>query len=613
MFNARPDRPWLPAGPTERLLRVEITVPRPEGSLARKPVHLSLVIDRSGSMSGEKLRLALEAARQAIRTLQPGDRFSVVTFDHQVEVPIPSTEATPGARLRAEAALDTVTARGNTDLGGGWLRGCAEVSAHLPEDAIGRVLLLTDGQANHGITSPDELTSRARAQRLRRVTTSTIGLGEGFNEFLLGRLSEEGGGNFYFAARADELPGFVGREIGEVLSVVARDAALVIRAPGGVEVASLNDYPCTRDGGTCSFSLGSLPGGRVLAPMFRLRFPAGALGETLVVDVALTDRDGALTKEPCTLAWPRVAEEQARAQPADPEVLRAAAALDAARARRVALGLNDDRLWQEAASTLADAASRLRGYADGDPEIRAEADRLDAERDAYSRPMSSLSKKSHYYDAMMAMKMGGGGRGRARQGPRVLGVSTAARLAPLLQTASQALGGVRGAPAFDVDVTFPGSPLPAGPLSQRGEDELVADADALDPGALKVVFVEQPLTDRWFSHWHPGHRTAVISLAGLDQLISLPAASFVAYELLLYGLHALSADYEPAKLLHTETLACLFDLCQQKAEVAIKLQAGHICAGCLGKLSAVGLDRDVVTQLWRAVQALAQSGTSTGR
>ncbi|WP_437534988.1 VWA domain-containing protein [Sorangium sp. So ce726] len=608
MFNARPDRPLLPAEPSERLIRVELTAPRPEGSQARKPVHLSLVIDRSGSMSGEKLRLALEAARQTIRTLQPGDRFSVVTFDHQVEVPIPSTEATPGARLRAEAALDTVTARGNTDLGGGWLRGCAEVGAHLPEDAIGRVLLLTDGQANHGITSPDELTSRARSQRLRRVTTSTIGLGEGFNEFLLGRLSEEGGGNFYFAARADELPGFVGREIGEVLSVVARDAALLIRAPEGVEVESLNDYPCTRDGGTRSFSLGSLPGGMVLAPMFRLRFPAGAIGETLLVNVALTDRDGALSKEPWTLAWPRVAEEQVRAQPVDREVLRAAAALDAARARRVALGLNDDRRWQEAASTLADAANRLRSYADGDPEIRTEADRLDAERDSYSRPMSSLSKKSHYSDAMMAMKMGG--RGRARPpGPRVLGVPTAARLAPLLWTASQALGGVKGAPAFDVDLSFQGSPLRADPLSQRDEDELVAGADSLDPGALKVVFVEQPLPDRWFSHWHRGHRTAVISLAGLDQLISLPAASFVAYELLLYGLHALSAEYEPAKLLHTETLACLFDLCQQKAEVGLKLQAGHLCAGCLGKLSTVGLDRDVVTQLWRAVQALAQPGT----
>ncbi|WP_437907653.1 VWA domain-containing protein [Sorangium sp. So ce327] len=611
MFNARPDRPLLPAEPSERLIRVEITVPRPEGSQARKPVHLSLVIDRSGSMSGEKLRLALEAARQAIRTLQPGDRFSVVTFDHQVEVPIPSTEATPSARLRAEAALDTVTARGNTDLGGGWLRGCAEVGAHLPEDAIGRVLLLTDGQANHGITSPDELTSRARSQRLRRVTTSTIGLGEGFNEFLLGRLSEEGGGNFYFAARADELPGFVGREIGEVLSVVARDAALVIRAPEGVEVESLNDYPCTRDGGTCSFSLGSLPGGMVLAPMFRLRFPAGAIGETLPVNVALTDRDGALSKEPWTLAWPRVAEEQIRAQPADREVLRAAAALDAARARRVALGLNDARRWQEAASTLADAANRLRGYADGDPEILAEADRLDAERDAYSRPMSSLSKKGHYFDAMMAMKMGV--RGRARPGPQVLGLPTAARLAPLLRTASQALGGVKGAPAFDVDESLQGSPIPAGPLSQRDEDELAADADLLDPGALKVVFVEQPLPDGWFSHWHPGSRTAVISLAGLDQLISLPAASFVAYELLLYGLHALSAEYEPAKLLHAETLACLFDLCQQRSEVGLKLQAGHVCAGCLGKLSTVGLDRDVVTQLWRAVQALAQSGTSTGR
>src|SRR5262245_4540621 len=117
MLTVRSDRALISTEPSEGLLWAALLVPRPREIEARKPLHLSLVIDRSGSMSGDKLRLALEAARQAIRLLKLGDRFSVVTFDHEIEVPVPSTEATPEARRRAEAALDTVTSRGNTDLG----------------------------------------------------------------------------------------------------------------------------------------------------------------------------------------------------------------------------------------------------------------------------------------------------------------------------------------------------------------------------------------------------------------------------------------------------------------------------------------------------------------
>jgi serine/threonine protein kinase len=602
--TVRTDRTRLPIEPSDRLLRVTLRVPEAEGIEARKPVHLSLVIDRSGSMDGEKLHLALQAARQAIRSLQPGDRFSVVTFDNNVEVPVPSTDVTPEARLRAEAALARVTSGGNTDLAGGWLRGCALVGAHLPEDAVGRCLLLTDGQANHGITSPDELTRLAREHRLRGVTTSTIGLGAGFNELLLGRLSEEGGGNFYFAERAAQLPGFVAEELGEVLAVVARDASLRIQVPAGIEVESLNDYPCNPGGSTFSFSLGSLPGGLELAPMFRLRFPAGPLGQKLSATVELTDRDGALSKEPWTLAWTRVTQEPLRAEVVDLEVLRPAAALDAARARRIALELNQNGRWQESASRLAEAANRLRGYAEGDPEILAEADRLDAEKADYARQMSSLGAKERHFRAMRAMKMVRPGEPEGH----VLGLPTTPRLVPLLQTAIEALSGVKGAPTLEMDLSLQGVSLPPGRLSRDDENNLTTEGILLNPSALKIIFVEQQLDDNWFSHWHARTRTAVVSLADLGPLTSLLAASFVAYELVLHGLRALWPEYKPEQLIHPETRACLFDLCQIKNDVGIKLQAGHICDTCRQNLSALGLGRDdLVTQLWRAVQGLAQS------
>jgi Ca-activated chloride channel family protein len=605
MFAVHSDLPLISTDVSARLLRVEINVPRPPADADRKPVHLSLVIDRSGSMAGDKLKLALLAARQAIRTLAGADRFSVVTFDHQVHVPVPSTEVTTASRARAEGALDTVTSGGNTDLGGGWLRGCDEVSAHLPANAIGRCLLLTDGQANHGITSPEELTQHAHHQRLRRVTTSTLGLGDGFNEFLLGRLSEEGGGNFYFAERADQLPGFVARELGEVLSVVARDAAIVIQAPQGVEVESLNDYPCVREGATFSFSLGSLSGGLAMAPVFRLRFPAGSSGETLAATVRLTDIDRALASEPRSAAWSRESSERVRAGAPDLLVTRTAAALDAARARRVALALNQSGHRSEAVSRLVETAALLRSYAGSDPEILAQASRLEQERDAYSRPMSSMSRKGLYYSAMLAMKLG------ISETPdpaaRVLVLPTAYARARGIQRAVEALGAVPGAPALAVDPSLLLTSLPSGPLSNEAEGQLSAQALTLSASAIKVVVVEQRLQDGWFSHWHAGDHVATVSVADLDRLISSPVESFVAYELVLHGLRALSPSYDPTRLLHRETRACLFDLCEKKADVGIKLQAGHLCADCLKKLPAAGLDGEVVTRMWRAVQALAQA------
>jgi len=96
-FGLRSDRSLLSCEPDERLLLVDIHAPQPAGAKRRAPVNLALVVDRSGSMAGAKLKLALAAARQAIRALDERDRFSVVVFDDHVQVPIPSRVASRDA------------------------------------------------------------------------------------------------------------------------------------------------------------------------------------------------------------------------------------------------------------------------------------------------------------------------------------------------------------------------------------------------------------------------------------------------------------------------------------------------------------------------------------
>ena len=131
---------------------------------------------------------------------------------------------------RIDGALRTLHAGGWTDLGAGWLSGCAQVGEATADSALGRCLLLTDGLANHGITDPDELVRHAAELRRRGVTTSTLGVGHDFDESLLRRLAKAAGGHFYYASSAAQIPTMVEAEVGEAL-----DTARIRRSGGSAK------------------------------------------------------------------------------------------------------------------------------------------------------------------------------------------------------------------------------------------------------------------------------------------------------------------------------------------------------------------------------------------
>ena len=161
-LSLRTDRTLLRAASrSTRHLLVSITAPAAAPRAERLPVHVGIVLDRSGSMGGGKFELARQAVEQSLRLLNAEDRFTLVVFDTQTDVLAPAVRATPAAKREALSRLAEVEPRGGTDLHSGWMAAATGLAAVIDAWAVTRILLLTDGQANAGIAEPHALAAQA--------------------------------------------------------------------------------------------------------------------------------------------------------------------------------------------------------------------------------------------------------------------------------------------------------------------------------------------------------------------------------------------------------------------------------------------------------------------
>jgi Ca-activated chloride channel family protein len=417
-FSVRQDRRLIrPNAHSERFLLARIAAPRANSERPRSPVNLAIVLDRSGSMSGEKLRVAKAAVEEAIARLQPDDRFSVVVYDDVVDVVIESTTASAEARRSAVDRLHEIEARGSTNLGEGWLRGCEQVARQLAEQGVNRCLLLTDGLANVGITDHDELSRHASELRARGVSTSTFGVGNDFDERLLQALADAGGGHFYYIADAPQIRDAITSEVGETLEIVARDVSLEITARDDIRVEPISPYRVSGAGNRTFVAIGELASEQVVEVVLRLSFPFGLLGRETGAIVALTDRDGAFgpdgvaATEPVRLTWTYADDRANDAQPRDREVDRAVARLFAARARQEAVGRNRVGDYSGARHVLDATAARIRAYAGSDPDLRELLDTMVREEQVFAAPMAEPARKqAHFASANLLRSRDASGR-----------------------------------------------------------------------------------------------------------------------------------------------------------------------------------------------------------
>jgi Ca-activated chloride channel family protein len=415
-MRARSDRRLIrSAHRSERFVLVELEAPPSPRQAKRDPLNVAFVIDRSGSMSGTKLELARAAVETAVERLLPSDRFAVVAYDDRIEVVVESTPASREARTMAVDRLRTIDARGSTNLGEGWLRGAEQVAraqASASGAAVNRVLLLTDGLANQGMTDPAELTRHAAELRLRGITTTAFGVGEDFDESLLQSMADAGGGHFYFVADAAQIVDQIASEVGELLEVVARDATLEVTAPDGLGVAvdSLSRFPVEARTNRWLVRVGDLIAEQRLEVVLRVKFGFGTVGQEVGILVGVSDRDGALLAAgiaPVTVGWQYADDRTNDAQPRDRSVDRLVARLFAARARQEAVQLNRRGGFDAARHAVRDVARRIGEYAGDDPELTGLVAELAVDEQRWAAPAPEMTRKVAFAAANYTMRSRG--------------------------------------------------------------------------------------------------------------------------------------------------------------------------------------------------------------
>ncbi len=202
------------------------------GEERRNPANVSIVLDRSGSMDGEKMARAKEAASIAISMLDDRDIVSIVTYSDTVSVLVPATRVSD--RNYIQRRIETVFADGSTALFAGVSKGADEVSKFFEENSVNRVILLSDGLANIGPDSPRALGSLGESLKRSGVSVTTIGLGLGYNEDLMVQLARQSDGNHAFVENYNDLTRIFRYEFQDILSVVAQDVKIEINCPDGV-------------------------------------------------------------------------------------------------------------------------------------------------------------------------------------------------------------------------------------------------------------------------------------------------------------------------------------------------------------------------------------------
>jgi Ca-activated chloride channel family protein len=365
-----PSQSVLAAGEVNKAyLRVKLEGLAAAETISRPPVNVSLVIDRSGSMQGVKIEQAKEAAILALSRLSRQDRVSVIAFDHQVDVVVPAGPFEDFSEMKRR--IDKIYARGQTAIYAAVRQAGQSVGEAVSPERVSRVILMSDGLANVGPSSPADLERLGRELGGQGISVTTIGLGLDYSEELMTRLALASDGNHAFVENPEQLAGIFNKEFGDVLAVVGQDVDIEIDCPDGVTPLRGLGRDVKIDGSHVSFRLNQIGGQQERYIVVELEVAKGiAQGRAAVADVGVSYLDPK-TKSRSKMS----AKAEVSFSSSAEEVSRSA---NASVTATVATQLANERSEKEQNAT----------------DLRAQADRVQAAAPAAAASLRKLSEKN---------------------------------------------------------------------------------------------------------------------------------------------------------------------------------------------------------------------------
>jgi len=349
--------------PTERILEIAVKAPAVTSQKERLPFNLALVIDRSGSMSGQKLEQVKSAVGRILELLNANDLISLVTFDDQVRTLCNGIQATEANKRELHVTLQALQAGGSTALCDGYLEGCRCVANQPMENRINRVLLLTDGEANVGPTDPLLISQYSSDLFDRGIVTSTFGVGLGFNEMLLQMMADRGGGNTYFIQDDHQIQGFLLQEFSAISALSARKVELTLTFPAACTLEVFGEWKHRFHTGILHIALSDLVADSVTRVMIKVLTPPGDGELEFNVQLEAISSEGDSLQAAARQVRHYVSHQEVAQAPRDEELLGTFASILFGHVTRDAIRFERERKYKEAEKILKTSLDQYGKYA----------------------------------------------------------------------------------------------------------------------------------------------------------------------------------------------------------------------------------------------------------
>ena len=244
----------------------------------KRPVDLTVVLDRSGSMQGEKINSALNALQQLLGDLKETDRLALVSYSDGATVHCGLTPMSPANRRQTAAIISGVTVGGGTNLGAGLSAGLNLMLKESNGLSIRHLLVISDGLVNQGLTDPNGLGQIVANMGSRGISVGTVGVGRDFNEQLMAFLADRGQGRYYYLENPTAFAGMFKEAYRNLRKMAATDVHLHINTGPKVRLVDAAGYPIGQNDGVLQIRPGNIKTGDTKTLYLTFNVPTHRIG-----------------------------------------------------------------------------------------------------------------------------------------------------------------------------------------------------------------------------------------------------------------------------------------------------------------------------------------------